>query len=74
MATFDVAAKQRAAEAFYQATGDGQGRAAFLSSNHIRYLFYGPEERRLAGQDVFAGLALSVVYQTPAVTVFQVGV
>jgi hypothetical protein len=73
MATFDFSVKKRAAEMFYQATGDRRDRAAFLSSNHIRYVFYGPEERRLVGQDPFAGLRLSVVYQTPAVTVFQVG-
>jgi len=71
MATFDFSAKQRAAETFYRATGNRQDRAAFLVANHIRYVFYGPEERRLSGPDPFAGLPLRVVYQSSEVTIFQ---
>ncbi|MFZ0547633.1 MAG: hypothetical protein WAM60_19455 [Candidatus Promineifilaceae bacterium] len=63
--------RQEAAEFFQQETTD-QWRQNLLAQNNIRYVFVGPQERRLGGDSITTADYLEPVYQSGEVIIYRV--
>jgi len=73
--TLDAAAKTAQAEAFFRGELSPAEQAALLASQRVRYIVYGPSERRLAPDAPAApawAAGLAALYDSDGVTIYAV--
>jgi len=71
VATLDYAGKTRDVHWFYDGPLDDE-RLAFLARQGIRYVVYGPHERRMGG-DPGESPGIPLVFSTPGIDIFDAG-
>ena len=70
--TVEAENRRALAETFYLAQTEESVRRGITEGHHIAYVFYGPRERALSGDQLEAASILSEAYANPGVTVYQV--
>jgi len=70
--TIEAEKKRALAETFYQAQTEESIRRRIIEGHHITYVFYGPRERGLSGDQLETTPMFSEAYTNPGVTIYQV--
>jgi hypothetical protein len=70
--TADFERKRQEAAQFFQPGTTDQWRQNLLAQDNIRYVFAGPEERRLGGDSIMMAEYLEPVYQNGEVIIYRV--
>lgn len=70
--TADFAAKRAALSTFFGTDTDDDWRQAFLSGQHVAYLWYGADEQALGDWSPDEAGYLQKVFEAPGVTIYQV--
>jgi hypothetical protein len=64
--------KMAAVKRFYQNQMNALGQAEFLSTNRVKYIFWGPEEREISGLNQAPNWPWPTVYNNQGVVIYQV--
>jgi hypothetical protein len=69
--TIEAEEKKALVETFYQAQTAESVRRGIIEGHHITYVFYGPRERALSGDQLETDPPLSETYANPGVMIYQ---